>query len=81
MVGVVSRFRLQYPAAASFDVQHDEADRGSGKIACPLRAVERSGAVEAWYDPLGVWRSAASIVYRLRDRLPTLTTPRNVVLW
>jgi haloacetate dehalogenase len=53
----------EYRAAATLDVAHDEADRGSRRIACPVLALwSASGAVAAWYDPLEVWRGWADDV-------------------
>jgi haloacetate dehalogenase len=53
----------QYRAAATLDSEHDEADRGSKKIACPVLALwSATGAVDAWYDPLEVWREWADDV-------------------
>jgi haloacetate dehalogenase len=50
----------EYRAAATLDVQHDEADRGRHAIACPVLALwSRDGAVGQWYDPLDVWRAWA----------------------
>jgi haloacetate dehalogenase len=47
----------QYRAAATADTAHDEADRDRHRIACPVLALwSATGAVEAWYDPLAVWR-------------------------
>ena len=46
----------EYRAAATLDYQHDEADRGRRRIACPTLVLwSRTGAVAAWYDPLEVW--------------------------
>jgi haloacetate dehalogenase len=46
----------QYRAAAALDCQLDEADRGWVSIACPVLALwAHGGAVDQWYEPLGVW--------------------------
>jgi haloacetate dehalogenase len=46
----------QYRAAATLDYQHDEADRGRRKIACPVLALwSHDGALASWYEPLKVW--------------------------
>jgi haloacetate dehalogenase len=46
----------EYRAAATLDVEHDEADRGVRKIECPVLAIwSESGAVAAWYQPLQIW--------------------------
>jgi hypothetical protein len=53
----------QYRAAATLDFEHDEADRGVRRIGCPVLALwSASGAIEAWYDPLEVWREWATDV-------------------
>lgn len=52
----------QYRAAATHDVDHDEAARERG-IAAPVLALwSASGAVATWYDPLELWRTWASDV-------------------
>lgn len=49
----------QYRAAATFDVEDDEADRGD-RLNCPVLALwSATGAVNSWYDPIRVWRSWA----------------------
>jgi haloacetate dehalogenase len=47
-----------YRAGAGFDRQLDEQDRAAGRqIACPVQVLwGRTGALEAWYDVLDVWR-------------------------
>ncbi|QLC72450.1 alpha/beta hydrolase [Pseudomonas sp. LPB0260] len=51
-----------YRAAASIDLQHDEADRDR-KVSCPLLALWGSkGFVHRTYDVLGVWRDYAKQV-------------------
>ncbi len=53
----------QYRAAATIDFDLDESDRGSVRIECPVLALwSATGAVEAWYDPLAVWREWATDV-------------------
>jgi haloacetate dehalogenase len=53
----------QYRAAATADVAHDEADRGRHRMRCPVLALwSASGAVDAWYEPLAVWREWADDV-------------------
>lgn len=49
--------------AAPLDVAHDEADRSTKKIDCPVLALwSATGGVEAWDDPLAVWREWAADV-------------------
>lgn len=53
----------EYRAAATLDVEHDEADRGPNAIGCPVLVLwARDGAVGQWYDPLEVWSSWADDV-------------------
>lgn len=53
----------EYRAAATLDYQHDEADRGKRRIACPVLALwGHDGAVASWYEPLEVWRTWADEV-------------------
>ena len=53
----------QYRAAATLDFDHDQADRGSHKIACPVLALwSATGPIAAWYEVLDVWREWASDV-------------------
>ncbi len=48
----------QYRAAATLDFQHDEADRGTRRITCPVLALwSHSGGVAAWDQPLEVWKA------------------------
>jgi haloacetate dehalogenase len=52
-----------YRAGATMDFALDEADRGVRRIACPTLALwGRRGALEAWYDVLGIWRDWADDV-------------------
>ena len=51
-----------YRAAASIDLEHDDADKGR-KVTCPLRILWGSkGLVGHRYDVLGVWRGFADNV-------------------
>jgi haloacetate dehalogenase len=51
-----------YRAAASIDLEHDEADL-SKKVACPLLTLwAANGAMGRMYDNLAVWRERASNV-------------------
>jgi haloacetate dehalogenase len=51
-----------YRAAATIDLDHDEADRGR-KVGCPLLALwAGKGVVERLYDALDVWREYATDV-------------------
>ncbi|RJQ74567.1 alpha/beta hydrolase [Pseudonocardiaceae bacterium YIM PH 21723] len=53
----------QYRAAATLDVEHDEADRDTHRLTCPVLALwSAGGAVDTWYDPLAVWRQWAADV-------------------
>lgn len=48
----------EYRAAATLDYQHDEADRGQRRIACPVLALwSDAGAVASSYQPLEIWRA------------------------
>ncbi len=52
-----------YRAGATIDFALDEADRGTRRIACPTLALwGRRGALEGWYDVLGIWRDWADDV-------------------
>jgi haloacetate dehalogenase len=47
----------EYRAASTLDRQHDEADRGNRKIACPVLALwSHAGTVSVCDDPLAAWR-------------------------
>lgn len=50
-----------YRAAASIDMEHDEADRTAGRrIEAPLLVLwGGKGRLEAWYDTLAIWRDWA----------------------
>ena len=50
----------EYRAAATLDVEHDDADRGRRRIGCPTLVLwSRSSGVARWEDPLDVWRAWA----------------------
>lgn len=52
-----------YRAGATFDYALDEADRGTRRIACPVLALwGQRGALQKWYDVLGIWRDWADDV-------------------
>lgn len=54
----------EYRAAATLDDQHDEADRGRRRIACPVLVLwSHTGAVGSWYQPLEIWRTWADEVH------------------
>jgi haloacetate dehalogenase len=56
----------EYRAAATLDVQHDDADRNARRrIACPTLVLwSAKSALDTWYvadgGPLGIWRTWAS---------------------
>lgn len=53
----------EYRAAATLDVEHDDADRGVRRISCPTLVLwSATGAVDAWYEPLELWRDWAEVV-------------------
>jgi haloacetate dehalogenase len=53
----------QYRAAATLDVEHDEADRGRRRIGCPTLVLwSATGAVAEWYEPVEIWRTWADHV-------------------
>jgi haloacetate dehalogenase len=55
----------EYRAAATLDLEHDQADLASGRrIGCPVLVLwSRQGPLGSWYEkvggPLGVWRAWA----------------------
>jgi haloacetate dehalogenase len=52
-----------YRAAAGIDCEHDEADCGRRRIACPVLALwGRRAQLERWYDVLAIWRDWADDV-------------------
>jgi haloacetate dehalogenase len=53
----------EYRAAATLDYAQDEIDKGKRQIDCPVLALwSKKGAVEAWYDPLQIWKQWATDV-------------------
>ena len=50
-----------YRAAASIDLEHDDADAGAGrKVACPLLVLwGDKGVVHRYFDPINDWRTVA----------------------
>jgi haloacetate dehalogenase len=53
----------QYRAAATLDVAHDDADHGVRRISCPTLVLwSATGAVDAWYEPLEIWKTWADDV-------------------
>jgi haloacetate dehalogenase len=51
-----------YRAAASIDIQHDDAD-GEHKITCPVQVLwAKQGVIETHFDPLALWRQRATDV-------------------
>jgi haloacetate dehalogenase len=53
----------EYRAAATLDVEYDNADRGRKKIACPVLVLwAREFAVAKWYEPLAIWSDWADNV-------------------
>jgi len=55
----------EYRAAATLDFEQDEADQREGRrISCPVLALwSGHGALEKWYDTLGIWRGWADNVH------------------
>ncbi|MCK2218451.1 alpha/beta hydrolase [Actinomadura sp. ATCC 31491] len=53
----------EYRAAATLDREHDEADRGRRRVACPTLVLwSAAGPVAEWYEPLEIWRAWAGDV-------------------
>jgi haloacetate dehalogenase len=53
----------EYRASSTLDRQHDEADRGTRRIACPTLVLwSDSGPFATWYQPLDIWRTWADDV-------------------
>jgi haloacetate dehalogenase len=53
----------EYRAAATLDYQHDEADRGRRRIACPVLALwSGQGVLQQWCNVLDIWRDWADDV-------------------
>jgi haloacetate dehalogenase len=59
--GAFSAICEDYRAAATIDLEHDEADAAANrKITCPLLVLwGKGGFVGRTYDPLAVWRAYA----------------------
>lgn len=80
----VARICEQYRAAATVDRMHDETDRDEQRrVQCPVLVLwSQYGAVNAWYDPIAVWRRWANDVtgrpvtcgHFLAEEEPVLTT-------
>lgn len=61
--GTIHAMCEDYRAGASLDFDHDEADRGKKRIACPVLVLwSRRDELEAWYDVLAIWREWADDV-------------------
>ncbi|MEW9549762.1 alpha/beta fold hydrolase [Nonomuraea sp. NPDC050783] len=61
--GTVHAICEEYRAAATLDYEHDEADRGRRRVACPTLVLWSAfGPVAEWYEPLEVWREWAADV-------------------
>lgn len=53
----------EYRAAATLDYAQDETDKGVRRIRCPVLAMwSKRGPIEAWHDPLQIWRQWATDV-------------------
>jgi haloacetate dehalogenase len=53
----------EYRASSTLDREHDEADRGTRRIACPTLVLwSDTGPLATWYEPLDVWKGWASDV-------------------
>jgi haloacetate dehalogenase len=53
----------EYRAAATLDYAQDESDKGKRRIRCPVLSMwGKRGPIEAWYDPLQIWRQWATDV-------------------
>jgi haloacetate dehalogenase len=53
----------EYRASSTLDREHDEADRGTRRIACPTLVLwSDTGPLATWYEPLDVWKAWASDV-------------------
>jgi haloacetate dehalogenase len=53
----------EYRASATLDREHDEADRGARRIACPTLVLwSDTGPLATWYEPLDVWKTWAGDV-------------------
>jgi haloacetate dehalogenase len=50
----------EYRASSTLDREHDEADRGTRRIACPTLVLwSDTGPLATWYEPLDVWKTWA----------------------
>jgi haloacetate dehalogenase len=59
---VIAATSEDYRAAATIDIEHDDADDGR-KVDCPLLAVwGENGIIGKVFDPLALWRARASAV-------------------
>jgi haloacetate dehalogenase len=46
----------EYRAAATLDVEYDNADKGRRAIRCPVLALwAKDFSVAKWYEPLAIW--------------------------
>ena len=62
-VATVHAICEEYRASATLDREHDEADRGTRRIACPTLVLwSDTGPLATWYEPLDVWKTWASDV-------------------
>ena len=52
----------EYRAATTLDREHDEADRGRRRIACPVLILWSDTGVIAGWDPVAIWRTWADDV-------------------
>jgi haloacetate dehalogenase len=54
----------EFRASATLDYQHDEADRGNRKIACPVLVLwsQRGSVAKLYDDPLAIWQQWADDV-------------------
>jgi haloacetate dehalogenase len=53
----------EYRASSTLDREHDEADHGTRRIACPTLVLwSETGPLATWYEPLDVWNTWASDV-------------------
>ncbi|HEX2563155.1 MAG TPA: alpha/beta hydrolase, partial [Acidimicrobiales bacterium] len=53
----------EYRASSTLDREHDDADRGTRRIACPTLVLwSDTGPLATWYEPLDVWKTWANDV-------------------
>jgi haloacetate dehalogenase len=53
----------EYRASSTLDREHDEADHGTRRVACPTLVLwSDTGPLATWYEPLDVWKTWASDV-------------------